>query len=1625
MGELIELESASRFVIWRAASEANCSRTDLFSLNELLSAIGLHSFHELHGKTINDVGERSAELGGIIARNQLGQLVHCWSRPTHESNPRQSHAATEACVADLDLSFRSNNCLLNAGIATVAELVAWSADDLLQLRNMGRKSTSEIVDRLLELGLNLRASETEPPPAAEKRAQPDSAQDALSSNLQLLLLLDLTECQLPPMIKRKLTSAGIFRIVDAVPCRPGVLRSRAGLKEQELVDLQRWLVHRGLRIGMTVPPWIREYQGELREAFRSEIEHADVENAGSASRLDETACTVKVPDSLDAEVETYFAPRAKDRKREMIGRLLGWDGSAGTTLEQAANEFGLTRQALQQHQQSGLRAPGSLEMPFLRKAVAAIESCAPAVAEKAEHALLEAAIVRRSWRCESIAATARHFGLDVPWRVFTSNGARLVVHRSATQQLEKFIAEAKGRVSHFGAARKPALAEHFSGELAEETINVYLAACNGLVWLDDDCDWFWLPTAQNPLLNRLAKILRAAPRLPLEEAWSGVFRDRRMEHAGVPLSVFHALCTTIPWCRVDSGEISAVEGIPGAEEQEDDSNQSVLQRLLIQHGPVLRRQDLWRYAREHGIGKVSFDRLLTESNIIVNHGPEIWGLIGSDRTQLVTAPEVAISENDCLSSVDTAQSSPQDASCGSQGSSVLSDCQPGSPSFPFQVLHRLLARCASLRQLGAWSICELLLSRSDKAVLASWAATGQVELRVLTGQRVQVDGKTYVGMEALALTFLALCCQIARIAAVEGDLWRHVYDGLGPALRSALFLRESVPKPQLRDATEAICSRLGARHVFGREGEQSWLRTVFLQFGMTCIGWKRLPWWLTQCSVLPVAIEDLLNSDSLRSDSFSALWKTLQSYRRANLSRPRAAGILAQNPWIDPEEIDAILGAAAAQRELQQGSVPDIEHQEITPTGLVDSPRLNWHGDAPCFELFVRPYSKWLTEPRYVIVLDDIRRVGLRKDGDSYNLEEPLEVGLEHKTVKIDLRRKQVSCLPEPIEIVLAPEAYEYAFYDLRTGTMLPHGEETPSDSKPYALLCKSACEVSTDSLETRSVFGGAWVIRAYRNGLPNALEIRKGPSVLWMRPADVVGDQCSRSKALLTCHGGNWGEPALFAIASLPPGLQPACVIIDGRRLALEHTAQRGYSVALILEPAIVYGTVSVCVEGTWRGRLRWIPAHLEFESPPTGIVVETEAGWKVFKEAADMDIEYLRVRRVFANVRSILGAEQSDDDQWIWMEGDHMCIRPRTKPVILGSALYGCGGSLRLTRGPYNTERGGHRLGRSVIHSGVIERVDPAPTGCVLQLRQTIELEADHAIWAWLPGHAQPECVKREFWNQDEELVYVNSSSEEEPIAYALCFEGAWLGARTFRRGWAGIAEIIRTSCDWEQTAAWLRWWRAPLMHEALREVTRERVTADRLTTLRAWLAMKETSLARLSEEHGDAWRGLTRSFFWNWSPSDREAGLVLSQFDLLTGDPNDDLRRAWETYESFLAIDPLLLVRLACRGILAQYPNASESDRGVLLEYLRNRILDLTLSTARSTAEIALNDARIEAAKQMGVDEFFVAKSLLRDAVALIKGEQINDDNIRTAVANSHSVRRYVAAALIDRCVKGDLY
>ena len=107
--------------------------------------------------------DEATSLAAKILNSHLLLFVNLTDNvPTVDLTPAQDdkqEKVLEMTIEELDLSERAYNCLKRAGINTVAELVQRNQEDMMKVRNLGKKSLEEVEQKLMALGLNLRAND--------------------------------------------------------------------------------------------------------------------------------------------------------------------------------------------------------------------------------------------------------------------------------------------------------------------------------------------------------------------------------------------------------------------------------------------------------------------------------------------------------------------------------------------------------------------------------------------------------------------------------------------------------------------------------------------------------------------------------------------------------------------------------------------------------------------------------------------------------------------------------------------------------------------------------------------------------------------------------------------------------------------------------------------------------------------------------------------------------------------------------------------------------------------------------------------------------------------------------------------------------------------------------------------------------------------------------------------------------------------------------------------------------------------------------------------------------------------------------------------------------------------------
>ena len=200
-----------------------------------------------------------------------------------------------------------------------------------------------------------------------------------------------------------------------------------------------------------------------------------------------------------------------------------------------------------------------------------------------------------------------------------------------------------------------------------------------------------------------------------------------------------------------------------------------------------------------------------------------------------------------------------------------------------------------------WSMVELGFTETDYQLLRAWGEKGTLTKKQLD-TKVNVNGLSMSGREVVGLLIIVFTTEIGRRDAAEGELWPYLYQVLGDDIRLGLMtktLDHAYPKPWLKSEIEKAYRQYNLRHVFDTDGTQAWIRSAYLQFGITSQGLKRLPWWLCGHGT-PTAISDLTGKGDNRSPLFTQLWNTLQECRWGAINATEARRQLADNPWIPP-----------------------------------------------------------------------------------------------------------------------------------------------------------------------------------------------------------------------------------------------------------------------------------------------------------------------------------------------------------------------------------------------------------------------------------------------------------------------------------------------------------------------------------------------------------------------------------------------------------------------------------------------------------------------------------------------------------------------------------------------------
>jgi hypothetical protein len=291
---------------------------------------------------------------------------------------------------------------------------------------------------------------------------------------------------------------------------------------------------------------------------------------------------------------------------------------------------------------------------------------------------------------------------------------------------------------------------------------------------------------------------------------------------------------------------------------------------------------------------------------------------------------------------------------------------------------------------------------------------------------------------------------------------------------------------------------------------------------------------------------------------------------------------------------------------------------------------------------------------------------------------------------------------------------------------------------------------------------------------------------------------------------------------------------------------------------------------------------------------------------------------------------------------------------------------------------------------------------------------LSSDHQVLVWLLSQSSPTTIPRSSWSQQGRAVML-SCPPENVIAYAVAYNGAWLGSHPVSPELVEFVALINTVEDWPNLARWLQWWRLPLLDEHVREALSRRIRKEPLETFLAWFSENEDFALKAMRFSHPNWQIVMRELFWNWKPSPAQSSEILRQTGSLSGDPRKDILEGWKSLSELVAINPVLSAAIVIKGLPILYPSASPIECRSLCMIACNEIAGLP----KQAADLPRFKQSLisEAARQMKVDRSFIEKGLFREALELYNGEQRTALNLRVALA-VQPLRQWLAIQLIEQ-------
>ena len=314
---------------------------------------------------------------------------------------------------------------------------------------------------------------------------------------------------------------------------------------------------------------------------------------------------------------------------EALAARLGWDGGGGTSLQEAGDRAGLTRERIRQLENKVRDAMSKISfLPAVDRAIEILDAAAERFEADVDTLLAEEGVSKIKFLPKGVATAADFLGRKYRFQIGEDGvcvqlegdkdlkplrNALLsltdVNHVAPVPELQARVSEATGR------------------EPTAEAVRHFLDRHPRIVWLDSEHNWFWDGTARLRYNNYARKVLAISSPISIASLRDGVLRHHRARNMSLPRSTFEGLCRALGF-DVRDGMVSLRETI----RPKDILGSIELKFLTVlqENQNVLDSKAFRDACYSRGVNRHSFWVYLSYSPILERLAPGVYALRGAD-----------------------------------------------------------------------------------------------------------------------------------------------------------------------------------------------------------------------------------------------------------------------------------------------------------------------------------------------------------------------------------------------------------------------------------------------------------------------------------------------------------------------------------------------------------------------------------------------------------------------------------------------------------------------------------------------------------------------------------------------------------------------------------------------------------------------------------------------------------------------------------------------------------------------------------------------------------------------------------------------------------------------------------